>query len=65
VARWQAAEHGWATDQLHRRAVLSEPERALLVRLDGATTVAELSAALGPGVPEALRRLARAGLLVP
>jgi hypothetical protein len=45
--------------------VLSEPERALLVRLDGATTVAELSAALGPGVPEALRRLARAGLLVP
>lgn len=59
LARHQATAGPAVTNRLHRTGTLDEPDRELLVRLDGQATRDELAAALGTDRADVDARLAR------
>ncbi len=63
LARWQAGQGSRVVNLRHENVILSEPERALLVRLDGTRSVAELVSS-GGEAQDHLAHFARSALLV-
>jgi methyltransferase-like protein/SAM-dependent methyltransferase len=63
VARHEAKYRAVVTNGRHEAVLLTEPERALIQRLDGRTAVAELARIGGGDVPAALERFAATALL--
>ena len=70
LARLQAAEQDWVVNQWHVRTLLTPTRRAVLQRLDGEKTRAEIEAVVGKAlaadepIENALQALAEFGLLV-
>jgi SAM-dependent methyltransferase len=70
LARLQASQQDWATNQWHARVVLSPTQRAVLEQLDGETSRNDIKRAIGKEltsaepVGQAIKALASAGFLI-